>query len=139
MQSMTECAWAGEHDPDTLHRAGFNHRDAFSVSQLQQTVLSIVDPERGDLNVFGIQELNLPDVSGLASHQHPKPIFSFLVCNQHDARFDRRLTDSRDDLLFLVIETQSVTRPLSRTEVDRSEEHTSELQSQSNLVCRLLL
>src|SRR2546430_11394536 len=28
-------------------------------------------------------------------------------------------------------------RPLSR--LDRSEEHTSELQSQSNLVCRLLL
>src|SRR2546427_3334016 len=27
----------------------------------------------------------------------------------------------------------------SRKEMDRSEEHTSELQSQSNLVCRLLL
>src|SRR5688572_32459346 len=27
----------------------------------------------------------------------------------------------------------------SRTNLDRSEEHTSELQSQSNLVCRLLL
>src|SRR2546427_8165151 len=29
--------------------------------------------------------------------------------------------------------------PASRTAVPRSEEHTSELQSQSNLVCRLLL
>src|SRR2546427_9404549 len=29
--------------------------------------------------------------------------------------------------------------PLTRRGVDRSEEHTSELQSQSNLVCRLLL
>src|SRR2546430_12579591 len=29
--------------------------------------------------------------------------------------------------------------PASRDGVDRSEEHTSELQSQSNLVCRLLL
>src|SRR2546430_12384287 len=28
---------------------------------------------------------------------------------------------------------------LSRSALDRSEEHTSELQSQSNLVCRLLL
>src|SRR5688572_32552312 len=30
-------------------------------------------------------------------------------------------------------------RPASRSTQDRSEEHTSELQSQSNLVCRLLL
>src|SRR2546430_12021119 len=30
-------------------------------------------------------------------------------------------------------------RPSSRSAVSRSEEHTSELQSQSNLVCRLLL
>src|SRR2546430_17161455 len=30
-------------------------------------------------------------------------------------------------------------RPCRRTERPRSEEHTSELQSQSNLVCRLLL
>src|SRR2546430_12003857 len=30
-------------------------------------------------------------------------------------------------------------RPASRKQAKRSEEHTSELQSQSNLVCRLLL
>src|SRR2546430_7992258 len=30
-------------------------------------------------------------------------------------------------------------RPAAEVELDRSEEHTSELQSQSNLVCRLLL
>src|SRR5688572_23719906 len=30
-------------------------------------------------------------------------------------------------------------RPIARLQSDRSEEHTSELQSQSNLVCRLLL
>src|SRR5256886_10803689 len=30
-------------------------------------------------------------------------------------------------------------RPVNLSEADRSEEHTSELQSQSNLVCRLLL
>src|SRR2546430_564611 len=33
----------------------------------------------------------------------------------------------------------AATAPMSRTFVSRSEEHTSELQSQSNLVCRLLL
>src|SRR2546430_5611248 len=34
---------------------------------------------------------------------------------------------------------RSERRPVVRTALDRSEEHTSELQSQSNLVCRLLL
>src|SRR5688572_31520508 len=32
-----------------------------------------------------------------------------------------------------------VERDVARVRLDRSEEHTSELQSQSNLVCRLLL
>src|SRR2546430_13667428 len=35
--------------------------------------------------------------------------------------------------------SQTFARPAARREVGRSEEHTSELQSQSNLVCRLLL
>src|SRR2546430_7707534 len=34
---------------------------------------------------------------------------------------------------------EACTRPSQRDERNRSEEHTSELQSQSNLVCRLLL
>src|SRR2546427_3836785 len=39
-----------------------------------------------------------------------------------------------------VMETSSMARPWSlMTSPSRSEEHTSELQSQSNLVCRLLL
>src|SRR2546427_7303723 len=39
---------------------------------------------------------------------------------------------------FRVVVFPEPLRP-SRTSVSRSEEHTSELQSQSNLVCRLLL
>src|SRR2546427_9222493 len=39
----------------------------------------------------------------------------------------------------LVEAQQSVVRELIAQRIDRSEEHTSELQSQSNLVCRLLL
>src|SRR6266478_9971203 len=35
--------------------------------------------------------------------------------------------------------TSTLSRAVARTRPDRSEEHTSELQSQSNLVCRLLL
>src|SRR5437016_10608705 len=55
----------------------------------------------------------------------------------------RKWTESLDDL------TKRVARPrfsgkkrnaiFRRTRIDRSEEHTSELQSLTNLVCRLLL
>src|SRR5688572_32328057 len=38
-----------------------------------------------------------------------------------------------------VDEDRGIEKPLSRRDRERSEEHTSELQSQSNLVCRLLL
>src|SRR2546430_5625163 len=38
-----------------------------------------------------------------------------------------------------VCAVESVRRSCSQTQLCRSEEHTSELQSQSNLVCRLLL
>src|SRR2546427_1859235 len=38
-----------------------------------------------------------------------------------------------------ILPTLLFTGPLSAAESNRSEEHTSELQSQSNLVCRLLL
>src|SRR5688572_32882561 len=37
------------------------------------------------------------------------------------------------------VEAQEAQAGLTRTTLERSEEHTSELQSQSNLVCRLLL
>src|SRR2546430_708732 len=46
------------------------------------------------------------------------------------------------DRCILFALTSSVHRPVEKTgqiHSDRSEEHTSELQSQSNLVCRLLL
>src|SRR5688572_31408654 len=38
-----------------------------------------------------------------------------------------------------IVQTMSTTCRVSTTSCTRSEEHTSELQSQSNLVCRLLL
>src|SRR2546430_5501833 len=47
-------------------------------------------------------------------------------------RIDQRLPEPAD-----VRDTGLLTHP--DADVDRSEEHTSELQSQSNLVCRLLL
>src|SRR2546427_9216058 len=54
-----------------------------------------------------------------SSHPHPAH------WNRHDPRGDRRAPAQRV--------------PGAEPEHDRSEEHTSELQSQSNLVCRLLL
>src|SRR5256886_5954782 len=50
------------------------------------------------------------------------------------------LTADRDGALLFVNGDRYEVRPRPATETDpRSEEHTSELQSQSNLVCRLLL
>src|SRR2546430_11984801 len=46
---------------------------------------------------------------------------------------------SRSSLLPLGRVAQPPPAPRRRAGVERSEEHTSELQSQSNLVCRLLL
>src|SRR5688572_31813433 len=42
-------------------------------------------------------------------------------------------------LLWQQLYCKALTRQLEHTGKSRSEEHTSELQSQSNLVCRLLL
>src|SRR2546430_13670422 len=48
-----------------------------------------------------------------------------------------------DDIAALGVDdhagARALERPLARSGIRRSEEHTSELQSQSNLVCRLLL
>src|SRR2546430_11812463 len=44
-----------------------------------------------------------------------------------------------EDLVLVGVEGASGTHDLRPPAVARSEEHTSELQSQSNLVCRLLL
>src|SRR5688572_31644175 len=55
----------------------------------------------------------------------------------------RRESDWGTDRLALVVEHQqsdALPLPVANVlDVERSEEHTSELQSQSNLVCRLLL
>src|SRR2546430_16007589 len=67
------------------------------------------------------------------------PIFAHHRVAAHDgrARINRHTVfDCRMPLLSTQCLAQLERR---RDEADRSEEHTSELQSQSNLVCRLLL
>src|SRR2546427_5070448 len=69
-------------------------------------------------------------------------LFPYTTLFRSQARIERRLSR---DVLLLVEHPPTVTlgRNSHRAHVlysgDRSEEHTSELQSQSNLVCRLLL
>src|SRR5256885_10030849 len=61
-------------------------------------------------------------------------------------RLGRELHDSQGQYLAaikmnleLVETTESVLSPVQKSALNRSEEHTSELQSPCNLVCRLLL
>src|SRR5688572_32550706 len=51
----------------------------------------------------------------------------------------RGVEDRREVLPDAGLDLVAGRRPLAAAVVPRSEEHTSELQSQSNLVCRLLL
>src|SRR2546430_8688986 len=57
-------------------------------------------------------------------------VLEVLHQGEHRPRGDRRSVQRRDVLELAVA---------PGADVERSEEHTSELQSQSNLVCRLLL
>src|SRR2546430_6899300 len=50
-----------------------------------------------------------------------------------------KLGVSKEQLARLAAIDSTLEEPLKETKSARSEEHTSELQSQSNLVCRLLL
>src|SRR2546430_5385140 len=66
----------------------------------------------------------------LSAHAAPWPLLRDL----HRGDLDDRAADRRDLGVH-----QREPRPLHPDADGRSEEHTSELQSQSNLVCRLLL
>src|SRR2546427_6795919 len=57
---------------------------------------------------------------------------------KHLAEADHTIKDKQDLLETLHRERENVHHEMDRV-YQRSEEHTSELQSQSNLVCRLLL
>src|SRR2546430_13384856 len=63
---------------------------------------------------------------------------------QRPRRVGRRKSDVHDDDFPAPLTLQQMSTPRAAeghgdARADRSEEHTSELQSQSNLVCRLLL
>src|SRR5689334_24263193 len=54
-------------------------------------------------------------------------------------RFNRRKSRSRGKLFYRLVQQAMAVDPVPYKAVVRSEEHTSELQSQFHLVCRLLL
>src|SRR2546430_12096249 len=87
-------------------------------------------------NVFDLQAADAPSfIARLANRLHARTragvIRSTLLVNPGDRYDSARVAESERALRNLNV--------FSRVRIDtRSEEHTSELQSQSNLVCRLL-
>src|SRR2546430_7244139 len=62
-----------------------------------------------------------------------------IVAQNNTVRASRLVATCHGDTIGLVISRGQIECDGHRIQSDRSEEHTSELQSQSNLVCRLLL
>src|SRR5688572_31357503 len=81
--------------------------------------------------------LSLHDALPICDHRGIAEIDRGMVQSE-DRRRGQRDRDSGRDFQQVAAELGRVIRCSSRRK-DRSEEHTSELQSQSNLVCRLLL
>src|SRR5256886_10901238 len=104
------------HDPETLNYFVFEVDRPTGIPSLAQMVLEGIElPEPCEVSQ------SLKQLAASVLEMGP-PVLS----NEEVLRLRYNLTSLVDDLR----------QPRSR---DRSEEHTSELQSQSNLVCRLLL
>src|SRR2546430_10623420 len=66
-------------------------------------------------------------------------LFPYTTLFRSLAELESASRDSSGQIAVLSIEPDAVKHNVHITGESRSEEHTSELQSQSNLVCRLLL
>src|SRR5688572_15651466 len=100
--------------------AGPRDLDALTTDQLEQ----LADEIRGFL---------VENVARTGGHLGPNLGVVELTIALH------RVFDSPNDPMIFDTGHQSYVHKLLTGRQDRSEEHTSELQSQSNLVCRLLL
>src|SRR2546427_1171453 len=82
-------------------------------------------------------------LAGRAAAQDPTDEFQIgdriLLRVEGDSSLTDTFTVSRGPALVLRVIGELSLAGVRRADVERSEEHTSELQSQSNLVCRLLL
>src|SRR2546426_9159953 len=91
-----------------------------------------------DYKVTGVQTCALPIYAHLGGPGHdegPQQAFPLIDEAQHGERGERGPGERQHD----PPEDRPLPRPLEPGRVFRSEEHTSELQSPCNLVCRLLL
>src|SRR2546430_13548137 len=91
----------------------------------RQVAIKVLPPELAFREEIRIRFLREAETAARLSHPHIVPIHS--------------VGEGPDGLVYFVmayVDGESVAAKLKRR---RSEEHTSELQSQSNLVCRLLL
>src|SRR2546430_9316547 len=91
-------------------------------------------------SLFFFNDTATPEIYTLSLHDalpiSPQVVRAGAVTEQHQLFLDAILHVPPGAVMFFV---QSLRCPCFATQRGRSEEHTSELQSQSNLVCRLLL
>src|SRR5688572_5986597 len=127
LKDIRFAATAGPHKVGvTFRRRTFAESD----DQIQAFV-----PGGGQERVFRVQSFEVSgpyNPTGLSATPSRDKIF---IC--HPSRGDEQQLCAERILSELAM--RAYRRPLAEEEVTRSEEHTSELQSQSNLVCRLLL
>src|SRR2546430_13492518 len=98
---------------------------------------------RGEL-LEGVGVDEAPFAEWLASEQErlrglAVQAFTDILAHQSKAGQTQQAIQTAVTLLAMDVSQEIVHRALMRLYARRSEEHTSELQSQSNLVCRLLL
>src|SRR2546430_15414215 len=95
-------------------------------------------PPRSPL--FPPPPLSRPPPDGGPRPRGPPPRLSFEPFGYEANRAANRITFGRDAIPYYAFEDARVVVSFGADFLEtRSEEHTSELQSQSNLVCRLLL
>src|SRR5688572_6009897 len=99
-----------------------------------------------DLDELGVKDLPLKDrIFAVSDHASPAPTMQFATSQKLWRDFFRqhgvKVFDGGAGVSHLVLCEEGIALPgtLGIAIDSRSEEHTSELQSQSNLVCRLLL
>src|SRR2546427_9172404 len=117
-------------------------------------ILGLLRPDSGSIRVDGREIVGLPERNMVAIRAHMamvfqgSALFDSLTVRENvgyrlyeeqalpDDAIERKIVES---LCFVGLEDTLEKMPAELSGGMRSEEHTSELQSQSNLVCRLLL
>src|SRR5688572_17627986 len=128
MPPVIRIAASGDLHASEEHRERINHTFAELADRAELVLLA------GDLTTHGVPE-EADVLAGACRLVAPLPVVAVLGNHDHHSGRADEIAATLRDAGMVVLE-----RDHARvTERCRSEEHTSELQSQSNLVCRLLL